>query len=160
MSCCKQVDLFSSQAEAAVSQVSCDGVMGRGSARQFKLQIPVNFKFCEAVCRQGLAGPGRMLAYRAEGLYSPKYAVSFPAKGRLGWDSRLRYIEEGLADPARASGSYGIASAAAPPLGCGLGGLKRSGVKPCIESALPLLPEVRFMVFEPGSASSADPNKR
>jgi O-acetyl-ADP-ribose deacetylase (regulator of RNase III) len=45
-----------------------------------------------------------------------------------------------------------LRSVALPPLGCGLGGLEWSTVRPFIESALAALSDVEILVFEQGSA--------
>ena len=45
---------------------------------------------------------------------------------------------------------------AGPPLGCGLGGLKWSEVRPRIERAFATLPDVRVLLFEPKGAPSAE----
>ncbi|MFH0792876.1 MAG: Appr-1-p processing protein, partial [bacterium] len=48
-----------------------------------------------------------------------------------------------------------ISSIALPPLGCGLGGLNWSEVKPMIEEAFESVPEVRALLFEPVGAPEA-----
>src|SRR5438874_1106024 len=42
-----------------------------------------------------------------------------------------------------------IQSIAVPPLGCGLGGLAWSEVRPRIEQAFAVLPDVKVLLFEP-----------
>jgi O-acetyl-ADP-ribose deacetylase (regulator of RNase III) len=68
--------------------------------------------------------------------------------------SKLEYIESGLADLVTQVRDLGIRSIAIPPLGCGLGGLDWSEVKPRIIEAFGSLPNVRVALFEPASMPS------
>lgn len=58
-------------------------------------------------------------------------------------------IEAGLGALAEEISSRGIRSVAVPALGCGLGGLKWSEVRPRIERALAHLEEVDVRLYEP-----------
>ena len=51
--------------------------------------------------------------------------------------------------------SRGIKSIAVPPLGCGLGGLEWSDVRPLIVAALEALPNLDAVLFEPGGVPAA-----
>jgi O-acetyl-ADP-ribose deacetylase (regulator of RNase III) len=144
-------DLLESGAEALVNAVNCAGAMGRGIALQFKTRFPENFKCYEAACRRGEARPGKMLVFEPGGLHDPKYIVNFPTKRHWRDSSRIEDIKSGLADLARVVRARSIASMAVPPLGCGLGGLSWSEVKPCIEEALSRLSDVEIHVYEPGT---------
>ena len=48
-----------------------------------------------------------------------------------------------------------IKSIAIPPLGCGLGGLDWAVVRPMIEKAMSVIPELDAYLFEPGKAPAA-----
>jgi hypothetical protein len=69
-------------------------------------------------------------------------------------------IDSGLAALALEIQSRKIRSIAIPPLGCGLGGLDWSLVRPRIEAALERFSEVRIVLFEPGDAPAAKPTYR
>jgi len=84
-------------------------------------------------------------------LQPPAFIINLPTKGH--WKSRSR-----LSDiDTRVCANYGalleleIASVAVPPLGCGLGGLSWSDVRPRIEDALADLPS-RVLVYAPHGA--------
>ncbi|HEU4406381.1 MAG TPA: hypothetical protein VFS43_14035 [Polyangiaceae bacterium] len=51
-------------------------------------------------------------------------------------------------------------SIAVPPLGCGLGGLAWSMVRPLIIAAFEGLPELRVVLFEPEGAPPKAPGRR
>jgi O-acetyl-ADP-ribose deacetylase (regulator of RNase III) len=142
-------NLFMADAHALVNAVNCVGVMGKGIALQFKEAFPANFKAYEAACAAGAVIPGRMLIHDNGGLVHPRWIVNFPTKRHWRDNSRLEDIASGLkvliADVQR----LGIRSIAVPALGCGLGGLDWVAVRPMIEDAFSVLPNVRVLLFEP-----------
>jgi len=85
-------------------------------------------------------------------LTGPRFIINFPTKRHWRGKSSLRDIETGLEALVRAIPEHGIQSIAIPPLGCGLGGLDWSDVKPRIEAAMARLPQVHATVFEPNGA--------
>ena len=145
----KQGDLLSTNVEAVVNTVNCVGVMGRGIALQFKKQYPENFKYYEAACKRGDVVPGKMLVYETDSLANPRLIINFPTKRHWRGASRIEDIEKGLPDLIDIIKKYNIKSVAAPPLGCGLGGLEWSVVKPLMESAFTQLNDVDVTIFEP-----------
>jgi len=148
-------DLLKANAEAIVNTVNCDGYMGRGIAAQFKRAFPANFKAYEQACKRGEVQPGRMLIVEVNAPQGPRWIVNFPTKRHWRSRSRLEDIEAGLAALAIEIRRRGIRSIAIPPLGCGLGGLRWSDVRPRIEQAMADLPDVRALLFEPGGAPEA-----
>ena len=148
-------DLLASNAEAIVNTVNCVGVMGRGIALQFKKQFPDNYIFYESACKQNKVIPGKMLVYEITGAANPQYIINFPTKRHWREMSRMEDIEAGLIDLISVVKEHGIKSIAIPPLGCGLGGLEWSDVKPRIEAAFAELPNVNVTLFEPDGAPSA-----
>jgi O-acetyl-ADP-ribose deacetylase (regulator of RNase III) len=149
-------DILAADAEALVNTVNCVGVMGRGIALQFRKTFPDNFKAYEAVCKRGGLTPGRMLVFDTGRSGNPRFIVNFPTKRHWRGDSRLEDIESGLKALKTEIEGRGIHSVAVPPLGCGLGGLKWSDVRPRIEAALGELPGVRVLVYEPAGAPPAE----
>lgn len=151
----RQGDILSADTEALVNTVNCVGYMGRGIALQFKRAFPENFKAYEAACKRGEVEPGRMLVFESSRLDGPRYIINFPTKRHWRGKSRIEDIEQGLNALVSEVRRLGIRSIAIPPLGCGLGGLDWSDVRPRIEAALEELPEVRAVVFEPGGEPDA-----
>lgn len=148
-------DILEANAEALVNTVNCDGFMGRGIAAQFKRVFPTNFRAYEQACKRGEMQVGRMLITTTHSDRNPKWIINFPTKRHWRNKSRLEDIEAGLVSLVDDIRRLDIRSIAIPPLGCGLGGLDWTDVRPRIERALGALPEVTVMLFEPGGAPAA-----
>lgn len=148
-------DLLRVEADALVNTVNCVGVMGRGIALQFKKAFPENYKAYTAACKRNEVEPGRMLVYQS-GIFAPRFIINFPTKRHWKANSRIEDIEAGLRDLVRVVQEEHIQSIALPPLGCGLGGLDWSEVRPKIESAFAELPDVRVFLFEPVGAPAPE----
>lgn len=148
-------DILKANVEALVNTVNCVGVMGRGVALQFKNRFPANFKAYKAACDKGEVQPGRMMVYDLGAFNSPRWIINFPTKRHWKGKSRVEDIEAGLTALKAEIVSRGIASIALPPLGCGLGGLDWSEVRPLIEKALGTMPGLRVVLFEPAGAPAA-----
>ena len=148
-------DILNADAEALVNTVNCVGVMGRGIALQFRKAFPGNYELYRAACEKKLVEPGKMLVSDLNRLENPRFIINFPTKRHWKGNSRLSDIEEGLQSLVREVKERGIRSIAVPPLGCGLGGLNWSEVRPMIESAFSGLPAVRALVYEPAGAPPA-----
>jgi len=144
-------DISKDDAEALVNTVNCVGVMGRGIALQFKKSYPDNFKAYEVACKNHEVQPGRMLVHKT-GLIQPKYIINFPTKRHWKDKSRIEDIDLGLKALVEVMHQYNIRSIAIPPLGCGLGGLNWSDIKPRIERALSSFTDVHINIYEPEGA--------
>lgn len=149
-------DLLHCQAEALVNTVNTQGVMGKGLALQFKRAFPhVNVEY-ELACKARQVKVGRMhvvdLSFWSTGLWSggPRWIINFPTKGQWRAKSKLEDIESGLVDLVATVCTLGIMTIAVPGLGCGLGGLSWSEVRPRIEAAFKPLSDVLVLLFEPG----------
>lgn len=149
-------DILQANAEALVNTVNCVGVMGRGIALQFKKAFPENFKVYEAACSRSEVRPGRMLTFDTGLLTGPRYVINFPTKRHWKGKSRIEDIDSGLEALVREVQERGIKSIAVPPLGCGLGGLDWSDVRPRIVKAFEALPFVEVFVFNPAGAPSPE----
>lgn len=149
-------DILQADAEALVNTVNCVGVMGRGIALQFKKEFPENFKAYKAACDAGEVQPGQMLIVDLRRLQPPKYVVNFPTKRHWKGKSRIEDIESGLSALVQEVQRCGFESIAIPPLGCGLGGLDWSVVRPMIERAFMVLPDVRVILYEPAGAPAVE----
>ncbi len=148
-------DILKADAEALVNTVNCVGFMGRGIAAQFKRAFPANFAVYEAACKREEVQPGRMLVVETGQLTNPRWIVNFPTKRHWRANSRLEDIDAGLVALTAEIRRLGIKSIAVPPLGCGLGGLAWSDVRPRIERAFATLPDVKVLLFEPIGAPAA-----
>ena len=148
-------DLLKQNAEALVNAVNCVGVMGRGIAFQFRKAFPENFKIYEAACKRGEVKPGEMLVFDTHQVTNPRYIINFPTKRHWRDQSRITDIESGLEALVKEVHDRGISSIAVPALGCGLGGLKWSEVRPRIEKAFAKVPDVQVWLFEPEEMKSS-----
>ena len=149
-------DILSADAEALVNTVNCVGISGRGIALQFRNAFPENFKAYEGACERGEVQPGRMCVFETGQLTNPRFIINFPTKRHWRGKSRLEDIESGLDALVREVRQRNIRSVAVPPLGCGLGGLRWSKVRPKIEAAFAALPDVQVLLFAPSARGDAD----
>ena len=150
-----QGNLLRADAEALVNTVNCVGYMGKGIALQFKKAFPGNFAAYQKACKQEQVIPGQMFVHESGDMYGSKIIINFPTKRHWRNSSRMEDVESGLAALVEEVRSRGIQSIAIPPLGCGLGGLDWSEVKPKIEAAFAELPEIEVLLFEPKGAPEA-----
>jgi O-acetyl-ADP-ribose deacetylase (regulator of RNase III) len=148
----KRGDVISEDAEALVNAVNCVGVMGKGLALQFKAAFPANFREYAAACQRGEVVPGKVLVHQTGHVTNPHYVINFPTKRHWRDKSRIEDSETGLHSLRHEILSRGIQSVALPAIGCGLGGLRWSEVRPLIEQTLSALNGVRVVVFEPGES--------
>ena len=139
-------DILEADTEALVNPVNCVGVMGKGLALRFKQRFPQNFRLYEAACRAGEVKPGEVFVVP---MYGGFFIVNFPTKRHWKQPSRLEDIDAGLVDLVRAVNGRGIRSIAIPALGCGLGGLAWSDVRPRIVDAFASFPEVEIVLYAP-----------
>jgi O-acetyl-ADP-ribose deacetylase (regulator of RNase III) len=141
-------NLIKAEAEVLVNTVNTVGVMGKGIALQFRQAFPQNFAEYQAACRRGEVRPGSMFVTHT-GRTEPRLIVNFPTKRHWRGKSNLEDIETGLQDLVRVLRREGVRSVAVPPLGCGLGGLDWSEVRPKIVAAFAELPQVRVLLYAP-----------
>lgn len=152
-------DILAADAEALVNTVNCVGVMGRGIALQFKNRFPANFKAYAAACKRNEVRPGKMFVFDTRELSWPRYIINFPTKRHWRGKSRIEDIRAGLDALADEIRAREIRSVAIPPLGSGLGGLDWNDVRPLIEEAMAVLPDVGVVIFEPGGTGDARSNR-
>lgn len=142
-------NIVQADAEALVNTVNCVGIMGRGIALQFRKAFPENYAVYRATCDRQELSPGMMLVYDLGHLTNPRYVINFPTKRHWKGKSRIEDIEAGLPALIDVVRGRGIRSIAVPPLGCGLGGLDWSVVRPRIERAFAAVPDVRVLLYSP-----------
>lgn len=148
-------NLLEANVEALVNTVNTVGVMGKGIALQFKKAFPENFEAYAKACEAGEMRPGRMLTVDLNRLSNPRFIINFPTKRDWKHKSRLKDIEAGLPALIDEVRRLQITSIAVPPLGCGNGGLDWADVRPRIEAAFSVVPDVRVLLFAPKGAPEA-----
>ncbi len=151
----QQGNILHADAEALVNTVNCVGIMGRGIALQFRKEFPENYTVYKSACDRRELQPGKMLVFDLNRLQHPRFIINFPTKRHWKSKSRIEDIQAGLATLVEEVRRLKIQSIAIPPLGCGLGGLNWSDVRPLIEQAFNELPKVRVFVYEPAGAPAA-----
>lgn len=152
----EQGDILQAHVDAVVNTVNCVGVMGRGIALQFRKEFPENYVAYKAACDRGELQPGRMLVFELHQIDVPRFVINFPTKRHWKGKSRIEDIQSGLVALVKEVRQRGIKSIAIPPLGCGLGGLQWSQVRPLIEAAFEPLQEVQTLLYEPSGAPAAE----
>ena len=146
-----QGDIFASGCQALVNPVNCVGVMGKGLALQFKRRFPANFASYAEACRAGEVMPG--LVYLVDtGADQPRFIVNFPTKRHWRDPSRLNDIAAGLHSLHIEIYTTPIHSIAIPPLGCGLGGLPWTDVRPLILRHLSSLDHTDIIIYGPAGS--------
>lgn len=147
-------NIFNSKADALVDAVNCVGIKGAGLALQFKQRFPDSFDHYRRACRDGEIQPGKVLASCGSGGI---LIIHFPTK--LDWrdPSRLEWIESGLEDLVSQAINYQLKSIAIPQLGCGLGGLQWSEVRPLIVAASDQLVNCHVEIYGDAPSTVARP---
>lgn len=148
----KKGDILLADAEALVNTVNCVGVMGRGIALQFRKAFPTNYDVYKALCDRKKLHPGMVLTHELHQLHNPQLIINFPTKNHWKGKSQIKDIASGLEALVKEVQLRNIRSIAIPPLGCGLGGLDWAEVRPMIEHAFAVLPDVRVLLYEPAGA--------
>ena len=142
-------NLLDAEAEALVNTVNCVGVMGKGVALMFREAFPENYRAYRGACKAGELRPGGLFVHRTGNLVGPRLIVNFATKDHWRGNSRMEWIERGLAELAVLIREESVRSIALPPLGAGNGGLDWNRVQPRIEAHLGGLEDVQVIVFEP-----------
>jgi len=145
----KKGNILKQEAEALINTVNCVGVMGRGIALQFREAFPENYKRYKEACNKKEVKPGRMFVFDTNMMIGPRTIINFPTKRHWREKSRIEDIEAGLRDLVNVLHARNLHSIAIPPLGCGLGGLDWKTVRPMIEIALSVFPDLQVYLFEP-----------
>jgi O-acetyl-ADP-ribose deacetylase (regulator of RNase III) len=150
----KNGDLLEDSSEALINAVNSVGAMGRGIALQFKKKFSGNYKFYQEACKRGDVKPGKVLVYETRSFCNPRYIINFPTKIHWRGASKIEYIQSGLIDLVKVVKALNIASAAIPPLGCGLGGLDWK--EPLIETSMSQLTKAQITIYEPIGAPNVN----
>lgn len=140
-------DIFTSNCEAIINTVNCEGKMGKGLAYQFKKKYPNMEREYVEKCKRGELRPGKLHIYQEKDVL----IINFPTKDKWRQKSKLEFIKDGLARLVVEIINRDIKSIAIPPLGAGNGGLNWNDVKNEIIYYLNQLVDVKIFVYEPSS---------
>ena len=127
-------DILRSRASAIANPVNCVGVAGRGLALQLRRARPDNHAAYAAACRAGRVRPGLPHVHVPVRAGLP-VIVNVPTKRHWRDASRLDDVAAGIRALRALLDEHGWPSLAVPPLGCGLGGLSWSRVRPLVHAA-------------------------
>ena len=122
-------NIFLTEKKILTVPVNLQGVMGKGLALSVKKLYPDVYEVYRDLCsRQKISqGTPYLFKYKFE-----RWFLFFPTKRRWQQRSQLIDIEQGLTWIQTNADNLNITSIAFPALGCGLGGLDWSEVKPVI----------------------------
>ena len=140
----KEGSLFESKAEALVNPVNCQGVSGKGLALQFKRRFPEKFVWYRHYCEVGHLRPGELFFQTGD----PQDIYYLATKDKWKDPSRLEWISKGIKNLRRSCEGLMLESVAIPAIGCGLGGLQWSDVRPLIEAEFGNA-KMRVEVYQP-----------
>ena len=140
-------DMFEDEVDVRVNAVNTRGAMGAGLAAQFRSRERAYYTDHRAKCARGEIRAGRIDVFER----GETCIVSVPTKRHWRDPSGLEDVVAGI----EALGRWAIAHAplriAIPALGCGLGGLQWSVVRPHIERVFGEAPGVEVWLYGPGS---------
>ena len=142
-------DILKDRSAALVNPVNCVGVMGKGLALQFKKAYPKNYELYKEACDSGFIVPGKLIVFETGQFFPPHYIINFPTKVDWRNSSKLEYIHAGLWALEELVTELELKSIAIPPLGCGLGGLNWSDVKPLIVNTFEKFHDVHVTIYNP-----------
>ena len=124
--------------------------MGKGLALQFRNAIPGLYEAHRAAARAGMLAPGKLHLFYCSS--KRKTIIGLPTKRDWRDPSRIEDVEAGLnALVDLVQSAPELKSIAVPPLGCGLGGLDWSVVRPLIERILGGCDSVHWAIYEPSN---------
>lgn len=131
-------DLFDNrEAEVYINPVNCEGVMGKGIAKEFKHRYPDMFWRYKTHCDQGLMHPGSVVVWKDLRVgRQPEYIFNLATKDRWRNVSRWEWIYDGLSQTVFLMRDMGLHKLAMPALGCGEGRLDWPAVQKAIYDLL------------------------
>lgn len=143
-------NIFESPAQVLTNPINCVGVMGKGLAKVFASKFPEMEIDYKERCNKGDVKIGSPYLWEND-----QYQVlNFPTKDHWKSSSKLEDIKRGLEALAANYDELGIGTVAIPALGCGLGGLNWSDVKPIIEEVLEPISDLHAFAYEPEDIGS------
>lgn len=135
--------IFDSESQVITNTVNCHGVMGKGIALEFKSRFPKMFADYKQRCVREEVKPGVPYLWEGDG----QMILNFPSKNHWRNNSRIEWIEQGLAWIRENYDRLGISTLAIPPVGCGNGGLYWGDVQALVEKYLGDLDDLLVTVY-------------
>jgi O-acetyl-ADP-ribose deacetylase (regulator of RNase III) len=134
-------DLFQAHVDCVVDPTNARGVSGAGLAKAFALKYPAvaqgYTEFCKSYYEANKTWPiglcYHQLLPKSDKPWGPKAVICLPTKDDWRRPSEPRFIQAGLTNLVEVMRAFNYKSVAMPALGCGLGGLSMSTVKPIID---------------------------
>ncbi len=137
-------NIFSSEAEAIVITVNCEGVMGAGIALDAKNRWPMIYDSYSKKCELNKFQIGDVIWDQADS----KQVALFPSKNLWRAPSKISFLRVGLETLRTDIICKSITSIALPHLGCSNGGLTWSDVKPLIVEKLSDIEELTIELWK------------
>ena len=137
--------------QAIVIPVNTLGIAGAGLAKQWAIRYPVEARAYKLACKENRVRVGDILTVISS--VDTHIFLCFPTKMIPQRRSELIWIDKGLAALQETISVSSIKSVAVPALGCGLGGLPWSRVKPLIEHYMSAL-KIPIYVYLPRAPRS------
>jgi O-acetyl-ADP-ribose deacetylase (regulator of RNase III) len=148
-------DILQSNTQVIVNTVNCKGVMGKGLALRFRKKYPSMFEEYKKECAAGKLVIGKLHLFKRDEF---PWILNFPTKNDWRHKSSIRFIEAGLRAFVDNYREWKIGSIAFPQLGCDLGGLKWSNVKPLMEAYLEGLSDLTVVIYLHSKKKKTDDN--
>lgn len=133
--------------DALAHGVNCAGKMGAGIAVEFKRRWPAMFHRYRVACANGTLQPGLTLACP---MTTPRWIYCLASQDIPGPWARDEYIAPALGGMVEHARRNGVRRIGMPRIGCGIGGLRWSDVRPMVvlaardvEIVVASLPEAR-----------------
>lgn len=138
-------DIFESGCYALVSPVDCTGAQGKGLALEFRRRWPERCAAYRRDCQRGRVRAGQVVCNDRE-----HPIVLFAAtKQHYRESSEIAYVKECLDGIEWWTRAIGVQSVAIPALGCGLGSLSWTDVRPLMLDAAARMQCDVVKIYEP-----------
>lgn len=125
-------NILNANTNIIVNTVNCQGVMGKGIAKDFKKAFPEMFLEYQSICKNNQLNIGTLHIFQETNFT----IINFPTKIHWKNPSQYEYISLGLTSLEEYLAENPDKSISIPPLGCGNGNLDKKIVKNMIENAL------------------------
>lgn len=137
-------DIFTSNAEAIVNTVNCDGAMGRGIALEFKKRYPDLYAAYRQACARKEIKPGHVWMYQAN------TRIIFNAAVKDDWwdASKIEWVESCLNELVERCRTMGVKSLALPWMGAMNGRIPIEQVKTATRRILSGITDIDISVYE------------
>ena len=125
-------NIFKSGAEVLVNPVNCQGVVEKGLPLRFREAYPEMVEECSKACKKGLLKIGGCMVLPVKDGYVANVAIRKYGKH----PSQVEWVVNGVRNLRKEVEKTGAKSVAIPQIGCGLGGLEWSVMRPLVVKEL------------------------